>query len=244
MSALAAPTLDIVDAYWAADLGCVRADLRPQSTLVVPHAPAFVGYAGLYILIIGAAPIVSLPHDLYPSLRDAAARWSAAEVRSAEFLGDALGDRVDRIIGLAFIGYADGATFRPLAANPACLLGASAASDVAALRAACVAAEWEHGGREVGQNPATGVYISERLVALAGYETWGGRIANISVITHPSYRGEGYAGAAVSALTETALAQGLVPQYQTLESNTPSLRVARKLGFVRYATSMAVRLRA
>jgi hypothetical protein len=38
------------------------------------------------------------------------------------------------------------------------------------------------------------------------------------------------------------LARGLVPQYQTLDSNRPSIQVAQTLGFVRYGTSMAVRL--
>jgi RimJ/RimL family protein N-acetyltransferase len=143
----------------------------------------------------------------------------------------------------ADLGYADAATFRALAPNVARLLGAGDAEHVAELRAACDAVEWGHGGSEIGQNPAAGVYISERLVALAGYEVWGGGIAHVSVITHPRHQGQGYACAVVSKLTETALAQGLVPQYRTLERNAPSVRVAHRLGFVRYGVSMAVRLR-
>ena len=172
-----------------------------------------------------------------------AATMDIADVISSTFLRDVLGDAVDQIIGPAYIGYADGATFRALIPNAARLLGAGDAEHVAALQAACGAVEWEHGGSEIGQNPAAGVYISERLVAMAGYEVWGGGIAHISVITHPRHRGQGYAGAVVSKLTETALAQGLVPQYRTLESNAPSVHVAHRLGFVRYGVSMAVRLR-
>jgi GNAT superfamily N-acetyltransferase len=243
MTSLLASTTDIVDDYWAADLGCSRTDLRSQRTLVIPHAAGLVDYHGLFMLLVGRAPIVSLPRDLYPSLHAAAARWSTADVLSSTFLCDMLGDDVDRIIGPAFIGYADGATFRALVPNTAHLLGAGDAARVAELRAACGAVEWEHGGSELGQNPAAGVYISERLVALAGYKVWGGGIAHISVISHPRYRGKGYAGAVVSTLTATVLAQGLVPQYRTLESNAPSIRVAQRLGFVRYGVSMAVRLR-
>jgi GNAT superfamily N-acetyltransferase len=243
MTSLLAATMDIADDYWAADLGCSRADLRPPRTLVIPHAEAFADYRGLFMLLVGGAPIVSLPRHLYPALRNVAARWSAADVRSSTFLHDALGDAVNQIIGPAYIGYADGATFRALVPNAAHLLGAGDAEHVAELRAACEAVEWEHGGSEIGQNPAAGVYISQRLVALAGYEVWGGGIAHLSVITHPRLRGQGYAGAVVSKLTETALARGLVPQYRTLEGNAPSVHVARKLGFVRYGVSMAVRLR-
>jgi GNAT superfamily N-acetyltransferase len=243
MTSLTAATLDLVDRYWAADLGCSRADLRSPSTHVVPHAGALVDYRGVFMLLVGGAPVVSLPRDLYPSLRAVASQWSGADVVSGTFLQDVLGDAVDQIIGPAFIGYTDGATFHPLVPNAAHLLAAGDAEPVAELRAACDAVEWSHGGSALGQNPAAGVYSSERLVALAGYEVWGGGIAQISVITHPGHRGRGHAGAVVSMLTETALVQGLVPQYHTLESNTPSMQVARKLGFVRYGVSMAVRLR-
>ena len=243
MTSLTAATLDIADGYWASDLGCARADLRPPSTRVIPHAEALADYHGVVMLLIGGAPVVSLPRHLYPTLRASAAQWSAADILSRGFLRHELGEVVEQIIGPAFIGYADSGTFRPLVPNAAHLLAASDAEPVAALQAACAAVEWTHGGSELGQHPAAGVYINERLVALAGYEVWSGGIAQISVITHPRHRGQGYAGAVVSILTETALAQGLVPQYRTLESNTPSMQVARKLGFVRYGVSMAVRLR-
>lgn len=235
--------MDIADGYWATDLGCARADFRSPCTLVIPHAEAFADYRGLFMLLVGGAPVISLPRHLYPSLRSVAVQWSAADVLSSTFLQGVLGDAIDQIIGPAFIGYADGATFRALVPNAACLLGAGDVEHVAELQAACGAVEWEHGGSEIGQNPAAGVYISERLVALAGYEVWGGGIAHVSVITHPRHRGKGYAGAVVSKLTETALAQGLVPQYRTLESNAPSVHMAHRLGFVRYGVSMAVRLR-
>jgi GNAT superfamily N-acetyltransferase len=162
---------------------------------------------------------------------------------SSTFLHGVLGDAVDQIIGPAYIGYADGATFRSLAPNAACLSGAGDAERVAELQAACDAVEWEHGGSEIGQNLATGVYISERSVAMAGYEVWGGGTAHISIITHPRHRGRGYAGAVVSKLAETALAQGLVPQYRRLESNAPSMYVAHRSGLVRYGVRLAVRLR-
>jgi GNAT superfamily N-acetyltransferase len=243
MTSLATATIDIVDGYWASDLGCSRAALRSQCTQVVQHAEAFSDYRGLFMLLIGGAPIVSLPRDLYPALHTVAARWSAADVLNVAALRDVLGERIDQIIGPAFIGYADRTTFRARVPNAARLLRASDAEHIAELRAACDAVEWAHGGSVLGQNPTAGVYSRERLVALAGYEVWGGCIAHIAVVTHPRYRGRGYAGAVVSKLTESVLARGLVPQYQTLESNTPSMHVAHKLGFVRYGVSMAVRLR-
>jgi predicted GNAT family acetyltransferase len=87
-----------------------------------------------------------------------------------------------------------------------------------------------------------GVFEKGGLVALASYELWGGRIAHISIVSHPLWRGRGYAATAVSALAKIVLERGLVPQYRTLEANKPSMAVARRLGFVQYATSFAVRL--
>jgi len=89
-----------------------------------------------------------------------------------------------------------------------------------------------------------GVFDVSELVSIAGYEIWGGTIAHVSVITHPAHRGRGYARSAVAAAASTALKAGLIPQYRTLESNGPSMSVARSLGFVHYATSVAVKLEA
>jgi hypothetical protein len=52
MTSLTAATLDIVDRYWAADLGCSRADLRSPSTHVVPHADALADYRGVFMLLM------------------------------------------------------------------------------------------------------------------------------------------------------------------------------------------------
>jgi predicted GNAT family acetyltransferase len=97
-------------------------------------------------------------------------------------------------------------------------------------------------GGLVGECPASGVFAGGDLVALAGYEVLGSTIAHISVITHPAFRGRGFGRSTVSHLARVALAAGLVPQYRTLESNRASIRVAESLGFVHYASSVAVRL--
>jgi RimJ/RimL family protein N-acetyltransferase len=86
-----------------------------------------------------------------------------------------------------------------------------------------------------------GVFKGHKLAALASYQIWGEQIAHIAIVTHPAFRGQGYATAAVSSLTQTVLGRTLVPQYRTLEGNAPSIAVARRLGFEHYATSLAIR---
>jgi RimJ/RimL family protein N-acetyltransferase len=78
---------------------------------------------------------------------------------------------------------------------------------------------------------------------LASYELRGEKIAHIYVITHAAFRGLGHAIKAVSALTRIVLERKLVPQYRTLEANALSMAMARRLGFIQYATSLVVRLR-
>jgi predicted GNAT family acetyltransferase len=105
---------------------------------------------------------------------------------------------------------------------------------------ACSDLEWEHGGSQLGDRPVVGEYSSDQLVAVAGYQLWGGEITHIYVITHPQHRRKGYGKSVVSRITDEVLNQGLVPQYQTLEDNVSSMAIAGSLGFERYATTVAV----
>jgi GNAT superfamily N-acetyltransferase len=145
------------------------------------------------------------------------------------------------VIGPAFIGYADGGTFVGCADAEARLLDDTDAEAVADLRSSCDALEWQHGGAADGST-CVGIFRGARLAALASYERWGDRIAHIGIVTHPGYRGQGLARAAVSALTKVALSRNLVGQYRTLVSNKSSMAIAQRLGFQCYAMSLAIRM--
>lgn len=146
-----------------------------------------------------------------------------------------------------FVGYCDRQTLRPLpVATGLRVLDASSTQDLTALddsRRACTRLEWEHGGSTLGPEPAVGAFAGRTLAALAGYEIWGGRIAHIAVVAHPTFRGQGYARMAVHALVEHVLTRGLVPQYRTHELNAASVQLGTSIGFVPHATSTAVQMR-
>jgi ribosomal protein S18 acetylase RimI-like enzyme len=148
---------------------------------------------------------------------------------------------VERVVGPAFIGYADGATFVGGDEAGARALGDADGDAVAALRDACEPVAWEQGGPSPATATAVGVFRGGALAALASYELWGDRIAHIGIITHPAHRGRGLGKAAVCAMSRIALARGLVAQYRTLCANTPSMAIARALGFQRYATTLSIR---
>lgn len=240
---LSPETLRALDAYWAGVFGCDVEALRPPTPGVFPRQPGD-GSRGVYAMDFGAAPVARLSADLvrphaYSVLGALAAGADADAASWHRVFGD-----VEAVIGPAALRYADHGTFRPLPPSPSVrLLGRDDLPAAAALETACSPTEWEHGGIAVGRDVAAGTFVGGELAALAGYEVWDGVIAHVSVVAHPAHRRRGHAAAAVSRVTAEALERGLIPQYRALESNTPSLAIAERLGFHPYARSVAVRLR-
>lgn len=236
-------SLGLVDAYWAQFLGCSRANLRNDRTQLIAHAE-LGDYAGCYVIQFGSAPIVSLPNNDVESYRHVAAGWQSGVVWQPSMVQTAFHGRIEAIIGPAFIGYTDARLFRQGLTNS--LVRAVTYEDEEAfgiLKDACPTEEWDHGGSTFRPEQMAGVFRGKRLVALASYQIWGAHIAHISIVTHPAFRGRRYATIAVSELTQIALQRKLIPQYRTLEANRPSMLVAARLGFVRHATSLAVRFK-
>jgi GNAT superfamily N-acetyltransferase len=242
---LAPATIDVADGYWAAFLGVPRSRLRPPRPLAVAHAAALADYRGIYVQAFGAAPLASLPAALLPSFGQAAAEAAAGGLEAdADRWRAVLGARVDALVGPAVIQYADAGSFRGLsvAAELRPLTDADRPA-LDALRDAMPAEEWDHGSGDLGGMPVFGAFADGILAARAGYEVWGGRIAHLGVVTHPAHRGRGLGAAVFASAARAALEAGLIAQHRALRSNTQSLRIARRLGFVPYATSLAVRLR-
>lgn len=88
--------------------------------------------------------------------------------------------------------------------------------------------------------PAVHVVLDgDRAVAAAGYLTWPGGVAHLSVLTDAAYRGRGLAKLAGSSATADALARGLLPQWR---ARVPaSIRVAASLGFASCGSQLCIR---
>jgi RimJ/RimL family protein N-acetyltransferase len=241
ISALDPAFVGLVDDYWAQFLGCLPEMLRNEKPLLLAHSE-LGDYAGCYIIEFGTAPIVSLPANEIKSYRDEIARWQPGVIRTPAVVRAVFRERIQALIGPAFIGYTDAKLFRQLASGDARLLTNADRNAVELLRDSCLPEEWDHGGSTFRPNEMVGTLIDQRLAAVASYQIWGKHIAHISIISHPAFRGHGHATLAVSELTRIVLERKLVPQYRTLEANQASMAVARRLGFVQYATSLAVRL--
>jgi GNAT superfamily N-acetyltransferase len=113
------------------------------------------------------------------------------------------------------------------------------------LREAVTNEEWEHSGlgRAGPESVAFGAFEDGRLLSAARFERLLGVAAHLGVLTHPAARGRGAGRRVVACAASAAARHGLLLQYQTLESNRASLRIAETLGFECWARSLAVRLR-
>jgi RimJ/RimL family protein N-acetyltransferase len=99
----------------------------------------------------------------------------------------------------------------------------------------------EHSGLELGPRPLWGVFKGKELLAMAGYDSWPGRIAHLGVAVHPEHRGKKLGKLAVQAAARGALARRRIVQYRCLVENTASMGIAKSLGFVPFAETLYLR---
>jgi GNAT superfamily N-acetyltransferase len=237
----AAATTALVDAQWAAILGCLVDDLRGPQILVVPHG-ALAGYRGVMLLRRRGACIVSVPLTMVDAVHQRIAGRTAEEVFDASYLTDLFGNAVERIVGPAWQACADATDFQPADTCGTRLLQPGDERALHRLAMDCDQTEWEHSAIVWEKTPVFGCFAGKELVAAGTLERWRERVLSVGIITHPAHRGRGYGRAVVSAMTASGLSQGAILRYQTLQANTPSMAIARTLGYQEYGWTLAVRL--
>jgi len=229
-------------AFWAAHLGCSRAQLARPGTAVVRNGPDLAGYRGVTVVFRPPACVLAVPHDWYELAAGRLGRRPAAAVFDIPLLREVFGSAVDQVIGPAWLGYADAGDFRPAPTMGTRLLTDQDLPALRRLADACGPTAWAHGGIRPGSSPVFGCHAAGALAAAGMLEPWGARLLHVGIATHPAYRGRGYGKAVVSAMTAHGLAAGRVVQYRTLQANLASVGIARALGFQRFAQTLAVRL--
>jgi GNAT superfamily N-acetyltransferase len=235
-------SIQAVVAFWAAHLGCGREQLAQAGTAVVRNGPDLAGYRGATVVFRPPACVVAAPDDWYELAAGRLGRRPAAAVFDIPLLRAVFGSAVDRVIGPAWLGYADAGDF-----TPAPTMGTRPLTDrdLPALRRlaeACGPTAWAHSGIRPGSSQVFGCHAGDALAAAGMLEPWGPRLLHVGIVTHPAHRGRGYGKAVVSAMTAHGLAAGGVVQYRTLQANGASVAIARALGFQRFAQTLAVRL--
>lgn len=232
-----------VAAYWAGFLGCTPEQLETPGTWVGPHADAgLADYQGVYLLRRGESCVVSVPAPLLAMVTTQLAGLPATSSFDTLRLQRLFGDAIERIVGPAWQGYLQAADFRPAAHPNVRQLAAADDPALRRLEEACDEREWEEVGIGRAEQVVFGAFVGDRLVAAGMGEPLAATLLHIGIITHPDYRRQRHGRAVVSAISAYGLEVGLVPRYQALAANTPSVAIARALGFTHFATTLAVRL--
>jgi hypothetical protein len=237
MSPLSDSAVASLDAFWADETGCDPGDFHATAMLIAERRAAD---GSQYVRLFRRRQHlqVTCSPALATAVRDVVRDREPHHVFTASFWQQALAGRVERVVGPAYLGYRDTLEEEPSDPDARLLLPEDSAA-VDEFRRGVAAQDWEHSGLEVGQ-PMSGCFVSGALVAAAGYEVWGERLAHIGVVTRADVRGAGYGRACVRAIGRQAIAEGLIAQYQTLHANRAAMAVARRLRFEDYADTLYI----
>ncbi len=235
-----ATTLDRLDAWWAAALGCDVTDFQHDRTLVAPHGAALSDYPGVFALARHGACIISTPHARVAPAMALVAGQPPRAAFARDILRQAFAPKGSTVIGPAWLGYADCTDIQAADNRDTCPLTRQDAA-LRALEAACDPVDWEHSGIDASHGLLFGCFRGPVLVAAGTCRPGDEGVLDIGVVAHPAYRGRGYGHAVVGAMTAYGLTHGHVMRYRTLQANVPSLRIARALGYRSYGLTIAVR---
>jgi len=183
---------------------------------------------------VGGAVIVAAPRTLRAALEESAEPSALVEPATLRSLVPSAAV----LIGPAWVGYAPNIASEPGGDLRELEPGAP---ELAALRSAVSAEDWEHANLDAARPPIFASVASGVAVAAAGAELLLECVSHIGVVTHPAWRSRGLGRAVVRAAAACAHAQGRLAQYQTLASNAAALAIARSLGFEHFATTLAAR---
>lgn len=243
---LAETTWGAIHRWVAARLDCPPKATRGAGIHAQAHGSSLADYHDVYVWLMGQAAIVSAPADLADAVRHAVAGQAFAALGDPAFWRGALGGRVKRTVGPSYQGFVDASTFRTgptLGARP---LTSADRPALSGFVAACPPHAWADSAIALDHDPIFALERDGALIALASAPLDGPvdvGMRSVGVVTLPAWRGQGAGGAVVGALTSHWLARGAPLRYQTLRANVASVAIARALGYVDVATTLAVRLR-
>lgn len=232
--------VDQADRFWASELGVAPRVLRADGFHVVERvdtdAPPRATIVGT-----SSATIVSLPQGQAHAFQDAGLRLERMEGSPRRYVASCQSIESLAIRGPAYLGYWPPSSSRPAPRGQIELLTGDGLASLTSLRDSAPA-EWEEAGIE-GDSQVFGLCVDERIVAVASYEHWSGRVAQLRVFCHPAYRRRGLAAEPLKAATSDALAGELLPQYRARDDNAASVALARRVGFAEYGWMATVRVR-
>jgi len=231
-----------VDAGWAEVFGIDAGELRAPGVRVVVDAPGLRGYRGVYLLRLYDGCVVSAHPAVADRVHAGVRGATVAEVFDPVFVGAWAAEHGGRVLGPSWHGYLLRSDLQLPADARARLLGPGDADALDELRAVVGEADWIEGGFVHRADALWGVYEGAHLAAAGNMTDFDGAPADVGLVTRPDARGRGLATAVAASMCAAAAPDIPLLRYRALTTNTASLRVARRLGFVGHGANIAVRL--
>jgi hypothetical protein len=226
-------------AAWAEALGCDLLLLGEPGSHLVPGGAWLRGRNVVYMAEVRAAVLVYCPGRLRPRAAAVLASTPSGRLFTAGACARIAGEA--RVLGPSWHGFTDAGHFTP--AVP----GAGRRLDrddplLAGLREACGEVEWAEGGFADPDGVMYGIEEDGRLAAAGNLTRFRGYPADVGLLTHPAARGRGLARQIAVQMIGDALPAAGIIRYRALATNSPSLAIARSLGFAGYGQNLIARL--
>lgn len=215
---------------WAERLAVPLDALTSAGTHFFPREAA----TAVVVVKLGQSCVVVAPPPVRPLLEGLGER----ALLDAHAVAARLGGLDPRPIGTATLSYRDR---RPVE-QPRVPVTSVGPAQVDRLRARIHVDEWDESGLSSMPQRWAAVTPVGHLAAIAGYEHWGARIAQMGVAADAAERGHGYAAAASAAAMTAALNADMVLQWRSRVGNAASERLAVRLGYVPLGFQSAVAL--
>lgn len=231
---------DLLKKYWLEELGCSETDLQSKKTIVRSHG-TLIGYPGIMVFKREDTCLISAPERLVEGLETSFCQMSAESAFDPLVFKRFLGDKFEKVVGPAWLGQITPENY--LQCHDENVRELSAWESFEEFLLACPPDEVELSSLQSGRPPVKAVFQNEKIVTAAGFELMERVVAHIGILTHPAFRGRGYAKQAISAIVDTIFQMKLGPQYWTHEKNLPSIRAASDIGFKKFAATLAIRIK-
>lgn len=173
-----------------------------------------------------------------PSLLRSLSQLSPADLFNMPLLVETLREHKVNPIGVASISYVDETTLQKVPhSKPA---RHSNVHDIDSIMSSCNVDEQEESAIATMSTHYVVDSSDGTAAAVAGYEVWNDKIAQLGVLTKLEHRGQGLASSAAHAAAKAALSTGLIPQWRCQIGNVSSYRLSQKLGFHEVGLQLAI----
>ena len=230
--------------YWCDFFGLSPKELRKPGFRVVPHK-GLDDYNGAWIFKIDQSVIISVPDSIKSSVeKKVIACENSDDVLCTEFAEKIFQniENIERTIGPCYQGYCTAESSIEFEKQNIRLIAPSEYSLLEKMQQVSDEEAFDHSS--ISQETTNfGYFENDEIVAAACLDMWSEKVANIGLLTLPGMQGKGCAKKLCSFATKFGLAKGYEMAYQTLQSNSAAVAVARATGYIEYANHLAVRFK-